>query len=102
MKNFSSRNLQIMTIGLIIMGVLALALSGFLGEIIGKTINPLVGAQSWFATRYQAVYDFFTVPRDVASLTTRNAELENEVSLLQAQVIQLKQQVSETDVLYSL
>jgi len=91
-----------MTISLIVMGVLALALSGFLGEIIGKTINPLVGAQSWFATRYQAVYDFFTVPRDVASLTTRNAELENEVSLLQAQVIQLKQQVSETDVLYSL
>lgn len=102
MKNFSSRNLQIMTISLIVVGVLALALSGFLGEIIGKTINPLVGAQSWFATRYQAVYDFFTVPRDVASLTTRNAELENEVSLLQAQIIQLKQQVSETDVLYSL
>jgi len=91
-----------MTISLIVVGVLALALSGFLNEIVGKAIDPIVGAQSWFATRYQAVYDFFTVPRDVASLTARNAELENEVSQLQAQVIQLKQQVSETDVLYSL
>ena len=91
-----------MTIILIVVGVLVLALSGFLGEIVGKTLNPIVGAQSWFALRYQAIYDFFTVPRDVASLTARNAELENEVSQLQSQIIQLKQQVSETEVLYSL
>ncbi len=102
MKNFSLKNLQIMMISLIIVGVLILALSGFLNDVIGKAIDPLVGAQSWFATRYQAVYDFFTAPRDVQSLSARNAELENEVSQLQAQVIQLKQQVSQTEVLYSL
>lgn len=102
MKRFSSRNLQVMTIILVVMGVLILALSGFLGDIIGKSLNPVVGAQSWLATRYQSVYDFFTVPRDVASLSARNAELENEVSQLQAEIIQLRQQVSETEVLYSL
>jgi rod shape-determining protein MreC len=49
-----------------------------------------------------AVYDFFTLPRDVTELLLRNAELENEVSGLQSQVIQLQDQLRETEVLYSL
>ncbi len=43
-----------------------------------------------------AVQDFFTSPRDMASLRQRNAELEGEVAELQAQVIQLQQEVGET------
>lgn len=91
-----------MTITLVIVGVIALALSGFLGQIIGKAINPIVNVQTWFSSRYMALYEFFTVPRDVASLTQRNALLENEVSELQSQIIQLKQQLGETEILYSL
>ncbi|HBF40896.1 MAG TPA: rod shape-determining protein MreC [Anaerolineaceae bacterium] len=102
MKSNSSRNLQIMTIGLIVVGVLVLSLSGFLGEVVGRALDPVVGAQSWIATRFQAVVDFFTAPRDVASLTAKNTQLENEVSQLQSQIIQLKQQLSESEVLYSL
>jgi rod shape-determining protein MreC len=49
-----------------------------------------------------AIYEFLTVPRDVASLRQRNAELENEVSNLQTQVIQLQQQLREADVMYAL
>lgn len=49
-----------------------------------------------------AVYDFFTLPRDVTELLQRNAVLENEVSNLQSQVIQLQEQLTETEVLYSL
>ena len=48
------------------------------------------------------VYDFFTLPRDVADLLQKNAELEDEVSGLQSQVIQLQEQLREADVLYSL
>jgi rod shape-determining protein MreC len=102
MNRNSSRNLQIMMVVMIVAGVLVLALSGFLGDVVGKAINPVVGAQSWVATRFQAIVEFFTIPRDVASLTSQNAQLENEVSQLQSQIIQLNQQLSESKVLYSL
>ena len=49
-----------------------------------------------------AVYDFFTLPRDVTELLQRNAKLENEVSHLQSQLIQLQEQLREAEVLYSL
>jgi rod shape-determining protein MreC len=42
------------------------------------------------------------VPRDVASLRQRNAELEAEVASLQTQIIELQQQVTETNVLSAL
>ena len=49
-----------------------------------------------------AVYDFFTLPRDVTDLLQRNAQLEDEVSGLQSQVIQLQEQLREAEILYSL
>jgi rod shape-determining protein MreC len=48
------------------------------------------------------VYEFLTVPRDVATLRQRNAELENEISDLQKQNIELTQQLEEAQVLYAL
>jgi len=48
------------------------------------------------------VQDFLTAPRDIATLRQRNTELEGEVSELQAQVIQLQQQLGETDILAAL
>lgn len=48
------------------------------------------------------VYDFFTLPRDVTDLLQKNAVLEDEVSSLHTQVIQLQEQLREADVLYSL
>jgi rod shape-determining protein MreC len=49
-----------------------------------------------------ALADFLTVPRDVASLRQRNTELEAEVASLQTQVIDLQQQVTETNILSAL
>ena len=65
-------------------------------------MDPFVSAQRWLSERFMAVYDFFTLPRDVTELLQRNAQLENEVSNLQSQVIQLQEQLRETEVLYSL
>ena len=65
-------------------------------------MTPFVSAQRWLSTRYMAVYDFVTAPRDVASLRARNIELESEVSQLQTQIIELQQQISETSILYAL
>lgn len=102
MKRISSRTMQTLAIVLVVAGVLILAISGLLGQIIGKAIDPMVGLQSWVSTRVNAVVDFFTVPRDVNSLREQNAALQNEVSRLQSEILTLRQQLVETDILYAL
>jgi len=87
---------------LVVIGILVLALSGYLGPLLKLALDPLVGAQGWLSSRYMAVYEFVTVPRDVASLRARNAQLEDDVSGLQTQVIQLQQQQRQAQVLYAL
>jgi len=102
MKKISNRTWQTLTIILIVAGVLILAVSGLLGNIIGKAVDPLVGAQSWVSTRVNAAVDFFTVPRDVNTLRQQNAALQSEVSRLQSEIMELQQQLVETDILYAL
>ena len=79
-----------------------MAISGMLNQIVGKAIDPLVSIQSWFASRSQAVIEFFTVPRDVATLRQENAALKNQVSQLQSELLEARQQLTETDILYAL
>lgn len=102
MKSFTPRNSQVIIFLLVAAGVVLLALAGFIQPIIGTATNPIINLQGYFSTRVQAIADFITVPRDMASLRSRNAQLESEISQLQSQVIQLKQQLSEADVLYAL
>ena len=59
-------------------------------------------SSSGFSSRYLAIVEFVTVPRDVATLRQRNAELENKVSSLETQIVQLQQQLNEQTVLYAL
>jgi len=87
---------------LLIIGLILLALGGVIRPFLGVVMDPFVIAQRWLSERYMAVYDFFTLPRDVTELLQRNAQLENELSNLQSQVIQLQEQLRETEVLYSL
>jgi rod shape-determining protein MreC len=102
MKNVSFKNWQPVIIGLGVIGILILAISGLLGKIVGRAASPLVDAQTWISQKIQAFEDFLTVPRDVTVLQQENANLKNEVSQLQAEVLILKQQVSETEILYAL
>lgn len=81
---------------------MALALGGYFSSASNVFTGSLVNLQTWFATRFTAVQEFLTAPRDMASLRQRNTELESEVSELQAQVIQLQQQVGETEILAAL
>ncbi|MEA4908073.1 MAG: rod shape-determining protein MreC [Chloroflexi bacterium] len=83
-------------------GLILLAISGYLNPIINSALNPVVSAQSWLSTRYLAIYEFLTVPRDIASLRARNAQLENENASLQTQIVQLQQQLRQAEVLYAL
>ena len=102
MRNIFSRTLQTTIIFLIAGGVVALALGGYFSSASNVFTGSLVNMQTWFATRFTAVQDFVTAPRDMASLRQRNVELESEVSDLQSQIIQLQQQVGETQVLAAL
>jgi rod shape-determining protein MreC len=102
MRNLFSRTLQTTIIFLIVGGILALAFGGYFSGSSNVFSGSLVSLQTWFSSRFVALQDFLTAPRDVASLRQRNAELESEVAELQAQVIQLQQQVSETDILAAL
>lgn len=102
MKNNLPRTLQVILITLVIGGVLALAISGYLNPAISAATSPLVAVQRWFATRYQAVYEFFTVPRDVASLREQIASLEAENNLLKTRNIELEQSLQEAQVLSQL
>ena len=102
MRSISPRTLRNMVIILIILGLIFLSLGGFLRPLLGIIMDPFVAAQRWLSERFMAVYDFFTLPRDVTELLQRNTQLENEVSNLQSQVIQLQEQLRETEVLYSL
>ena len=102
MKIRSPRNWQTGLLLLVAVGILLLAASGYLGSVVRTTLDPLVSVQRWITSRYLAVYDFMTVPRDVASLRQRNLELESQASQLQSQVVQLQQQLVEAQLLYAL
>lgn len=100
--NQSPLNRQAIVIAFIAIGVVVLALSGYLTPLVGFILNPFVSAQTWITTRYQAVRDLITSPSDVAQLRQRNTELEAEVTRLQEQILELQDQVEEVQVLSAL
>lgn len=102
MKTSFPRSLQTIIIVLVSIGLVALALGGYFTPVTSWFQGLAVNAQTWFSNRYLAFVDFLTVPRDVASLRQRNAELEAEVAQLQTEVITLQQQVTEVEILSAL
>ncbi len=102
MKLGFSRSLQRVIIGLIVVGLIALALGGYFQPVNSFFQRLVVDVQTWFSTRYLALVDFLTVPRDVISLRQRNAQLEAEVARLQTEVISLQQQVADVEILSAL
>jgi rod shape-determining protein MreC len=102
MKSNLPRSLQTALILLIVVGFVMLALGGYFGGITNWISQISVGSQSWLSSRFLAISDFLTVPRDMASLRQANIELEAEVARLQTQIIELQQQVTQTEVLSAL
>lgn len=79
-----------------------LALSGYLAPVIGVAMKPLVGVQSWLATRYLAIYELIRSPGDVTTLRQENERLRTENALLRSQVIQMQEQQNDFESLYAL
>jgi rod shape-determining protein MreC len=97
-----SRSFQTITVALVVIGILLLALGGYLTPLSRLALSPFIGAQTWLFTRYTTLREFFTTPRDVTLLTQRNAILEAQVADLQAQIIDLQQQNADLEVLSAL
>jgi rod shape-determining protein MreC len=102
MNTSSSRSTQSVVLALIAIGLIVLALSGYLAPLTRLLFNPFISAQTWITTRYQVIQDLITSPSDMTRLRQRNAELELQVSQLQSQVIDLQNQISEVEVLSAL
>ncbi|MHB1120834.1 MAG: rod shape-determining protein MreC, partial [Bellilinea sp.] len=102
MKNPRSQFFRTATIIVVVAGLVLFALSGYMQPLFRSALTPFVSVQTWLSTRFMAVYDFVTVPRDVASLRAQNEALESEVAGLQTQIIELEQQLREAEVLYAL
>ncbi len=102
MKNLSPRALQTAIILIVVAGLLLLSLGGFLGPVLRASFSPFISLTAWLSSRYMAISEFVTVPRDIATLRQINAGLVDENSQLQTQIIQLQRQLSEAQVLYAL
>jgi rod shape-determining protein MreC len=93
---------QLVTLVLIAVGILLLALGGYLTPVLNSALSPILGAQGWLYTRFQALQDFLNAPADITSLRQENAELSAENAQLQTEIIALRQQVSEIELLSAL
>jgi len=95
-------SLQTVVLILTVAGLILLALGGYLTPVSRYVVTPLVTAQTWLASRYQAIQNLVSAPQDLTRLRQRNTELEAEVSRLESQIIDLQQQLSETRILSAL
>ena len=96
------RSFQTVALALLVVGILLLALGGYLAPISRVALSPFISTQTWLASRYLAIRDFLTAPRDVTRLSQLNAQLEAEVARLQSQIIELQQENSELEILSAL
>lgn len=101
-KLLTPKNLRNLIIIMVVAGVLFLAISGYLTPVFSFSVSPLISAQSWLSQRYLAFSDFYNSPRDMATLRAQNAQLENEVAMLQSEIVALQENLAQSDILYTL
>jgi rod shape-determining protein MreC len=98
----SARTWQTVVLGLAVIGVIALALGGYLTPVSRLVSAPFISAQYWLSSRFLTIQNIVSSSQDLARLRQRNIDLEAEVSDLQSEIIDLKQQIAETRVLSAL
>jgi rod shape-determining protein MreC len=102
MNSPSRQPWQTITIVLIIAGVLALSLGGYLNNLTTRILSPFLSVQQWITVRYNTFQELVNAPSDITLLRQRNKELESEVTDLRIQVIELQQNLSEMEILSAL
>ena len=102
MSRSSSRSLLALTFILIAGGLLVLNLGGYLQAAEGMALRPLGALQGWLSQRVSAIQTLLTSPADLATLRTENLRLEAEVARLERELIAVREQASEAEVLAGL
>ncbi len=102
MRTLSSRALVAAILLLVAAGMLVLYQAGFLTPVQSTIARPMTGVQTWFATRYVALRDLLTSPRDMTALMEEINRLETENAFLQQEVIALREQAAEAEILAAL
>jgi rod shape-determining protein MreC len=99
---FSLKNWQKIVIVLLLLGVLMLAIGGYLQPVIKTALNPVVKVQEWFYDRYQGIRVMLNASSDLVMLQQKNSELEQENATLRSQIVAYQQQVTEVEILSAL
>jgi len=98
----SSRALLALTFILIAGGLLVLNLGGYLQAAEGMALRPLGALQGWLSQRVTAIQTLLTSPTDLATLRAENLRLEAEVARLERELIAVREQAAEAEVLAGL
>ena len=102
MSRSSSRALLALTFILIAGGLLVLNLGGYLQAAEGMALRPLGALQGWLSQRVTAIQTLLTSPTDLATLRSENLRLEAEVARLERELIAVREQAAEAEVLAGL
>ncbi len=98
----SPRTFRALVIGLVVVGLLALSLGGYLTPLTRLSTQPVLAVQTWLARTYQGVRTYLEAPKSVNALRAENQRLKAEVSRLQTEVVTLQQQLAEAELLSAL
>lgn len=102
MRNLLQQYWRVGAIGLVVAGLMFLALSGYLAPVFKIALDPFLGAQKWLATRYLVIYQMVRFPGEVNQIRAENEQLKNENALLRSQLIKLQAEQKDSDILYAL
>jgi rod shape-determining protein MreC len=102
MERRNTRTIVAASLILVAAGLMVLNFGGFLAPIEGIVLRPLTSVQTWIALRFSAVRDVITSPSDVASLREQINFLESENARLQQEIISLREQAAEAEILSAL
>jgi len=91
-----------LVIALVVIGLLALSLGGYLTPLTRISTQPVLAVQAWFARAYQGILTYLNAPKDINALRAENQRLRAEVSRLQTEVVTLQQQLTEAELLSAL
>ncbi len=102
MKFKSPKAVPLYVFIMIAIGLIILALGGYLTPISRIVLGPFISIQTWLTERSQAIQNLLNAPADVTSLRQENTELRAEIARLQEQIIGIQQELTEAQVLASL
>jgi rod shape-determining protein MreC len=102
MSQLSSRALLATALLLLAAALFILNLGGYLDPAQDFLLRPFSATQQWVSRRVFALRDLLSSPADVSALQQRVAELEAERARLEEEIIALREQAAEAEVLSAL